>query len=265
MDDAGPSNDNAPAAAAPADAVEPTVPDDPELRSGFKRIQPLQAPEWIYDITTDDTEIWQITPGDQMQDPQIRFIRESCSAPREDRETWPRQRVRTAREHMLAYVLDFNELVYRLTKYGPRVLVTHQRCFALVHSYHRLLETGGHRGAAAMANRLRQHYYWDGMLTHCERMCQLCEVCRNRDVPSGGGAVATQVMKDPPFPCHTVSIIDHKTVTAPKGAKYQYILVIVDVLTRFVTAGSNYIGGGDFSHLDDAYFHEVLLSDGDQI
>eukprot|EP00965_Chrysotila_dentata_P026379 873870-Pleurochrysis_carterae.AAC.1 len=42
-------------------------------------------------------------------------------------------------------------------------------------------------------------------------------------------------MKDPPFPFHTVSI-DHKTVTAPKGTKFQYILVIVDMLTRFVTA-----------------------------
>eukprot|EP00965_Chrysotila_dentata_P102515 3384327-Pleurochrysis_carterae.AAC.1 len=65
MDDAGPSSDNASAAAAPADAVEPTALDDPELRSG-KRIQPLQAPEWIDDITTDDTEIWKITPEDQM-------------------------------------------------------------------------------------------------------------------------------------------------------------------------------------------------------
>eukprot|EP00965_Chrysotila_dentata_P094480 3123427-Pleurochrysis_carterae.AAC.1 len=171
MDEAGSSSDNAPAATAPADAVDPTAPDDPELCSG-KRIQPLQASEWIDDITTDDTEIWKITPEDQMHDPQIRFIRESCTAPKEDREAWSRQRTRTAREHMLVYVLDFNGLVYRLTEYGPRVLVPRQRCFALVRSYHRLLETGGHRGAAAMANRLRQHYYWDGMLTHCEQMCQ---------------------------------------------------------------------------------------------
>eukprot|EP00965_Chrysotila_dentata_P174183 5749551-Pleurochrysis_carterae.AAC.1 len=81
-----------------------------------------------------------------MQDQQIRFIRESCTAPKEDRETWSRQRTRTAaREHMLTYVLDFNGLVYRLTKYGPRVLVPRQRFFALAHSYYRLLETGGHR------------------------------------------------------------------------------------------------------------------------
>eukprot|EP00965_Chrysotila_dentata_P099240 3281400-Pleurochrysis_carterae.AAC.1 len=51
-----------------------------------------------------------------------------------------------------------------------------------------------------MANRLRQHYYWEGMLTHFEQMCQHYEVCRK------GGAVSTQVMKDPPFPFHTVSI-----------------------------------------------------------
>eukprot|EP00965_Chrysotila_dentata_P025668 852469-Pleurochrysis_carterae.AAC.1 len=73
------------------------------------------------------------------------------------------------------------------------------------------------------------------MLTHCEQMCQHCEVCRTRDTPSSSGAVSTQVMKGPPFPFHTVSI-DHKTVTAPKGTKYQYNLMIVDMLTRFVTA-----------------------------
>eukprot|EP00965_Chrysotila_dentata_P008787 286414-Pleurochrysis_carterae.AAC.1 len=67
-------------------------------------------------------------------------------------------------------------------------------------------------------------------------MCQHCEVYRNRDEPSGGGAVAQQVMKDPPFPFHTDVSIDHKTVTAPRGTKHQYILVIGDMLTRFVTA-----------------------------
>eukprot|EP00965_Chrysotila_dentata_P114495 3783933-Pleurochrysis_carterae.AAC.1 len=70
-----------------------------------------------------------------------------------------------------------------------------------------------------MANRLRQHYYWEGMLTRCEQMCQHCHLCRNRDTPSSSGAVSTQVMKDPPFPFHTGSI-DHKTVTAPKSTKY---------------------------------------------
>eukprot|EP00965_Chrysotila_dentata_P140698 4651670-Pleurochrysis_carterae.AAC.1 len=57
-----------------------------------------------------------------------------------------------------------------------------------------------------MANRLRQHNYWEVMLTHFEQMCQHYEVCRNRDTPSKGGAVSTQVIKDPPFLFHTVSI-----------------------------------------------------------
>eukprot|EP00965_Chrysotila_dentata_P161089 5318843-Pleurochrysis_carterae.AAC.1 len=54
LDDAGPSSDNAPAVATPADAVEPAALDDPELRTG-ERIQPLQAPEWIDDATNEDT------------------------------------------------------------------------------------------------------------------------------------------------------------------------------------------------------------------
>eukprot|EP00965_Chrysotila_dentata_P211313 6186395-Pleurochrysis_carterae.AAC.5 len=39
----------------------------------------------------------------------------------------------------------------------------------------------------------------------------------------------------PPFPFHTISI-DHKTVAAPRSTGYHYILVGVDMLTRFVTA-----------------------------
>eukprot|EP00965_Chrysotila_dentata_P073295 2421382-Pleurochrysis_carterae.AAC.1 len=176
MDIAGPSCDNAPAAAtspscdnaptsvAQAEDVNHPVTEESELRSS-KRISPLQVPEWILDATTEEDEIWKITPEDQMQDPQICFIRESYTASKEDRDTWSRQRMRMTREHALTYVLDLNGLVHRLTKYGPRVHVPRQSCFALVHACHRLLETGGHRGAAAMANRLRQYYYWEGMLT----------------------------------------------------------------------------------------------------
>eukprot|EP00965_Chrysotila_dentata_P196953 6177909-Pleurochrysis_carterae.AAC.4 len=47
--------------------------------------------------------------------------------------------------------------------------------------------------------------------------------------------IATGVTQDPPFPFHTISI-DHKTVTAPRSKGYQYILVVVDMLTAFVTA-----------------------------
>eukprot|EP00965_Chrysotila_dentata_P189604 6173404-Pleurochrysis_carterae.AAC.4 len=93
-----------------------------------------------------------------MQDSQIRFIRESYTASKEEQKTWSRRRARTAREHALTYVLDGNGLVYRLTKHGPRLLVPRQRCFSLVHACYRLLETGGHRGAAAMPYRIRQHY-----------------------------------------------------------------------------------------------------------
>eukprot|EP00965_Chrysotila_dentata_P055078 1827321-Pleurochrysis_carterae.AAC.1 len=90
-------------------------------------------------------------------------------------------------------------------------------------------------GAAALASRLRRNYYWDGMLTQCEQMCQHCQICRGRGTPSAGGHVATGVIQDPPFPFHTISI-DHETVTAPRSTGYHYILVVVDMLTRFVTA-----------------------------
>eukprot|EP00965_Chrysotila_dentata_P132244 4373025-Pleurochrysis_carterae.AAC.2 len=130
---------------------------------------------------------------------------------------WLHQRARTAHKHALVYVWDLNGLVYWLKRYGPRVLVPHQHCFAPVHLCRRLMNTGGHRGAAAMADRFLQHYFWEEMLTHCKH----------------SRTVATQVIKDPSFPFHTLSI-HYKTVTAPKGTRFLYILAIVDKLTRFV-------------------------------
>eukprot|EP00965_Chrysotila_dentata_P126782 4193250-Pleurochrysis_carterae.AAC.2 len=62
-----------------------------------------------------------------------------------------------------------------------------------------------------------------------------CQICRGKDTPSAGGHVATGVIQDPPFPFHTISI-DHKTVTAPRVTGYQHILVVADMLPRFVTA-----------------------------
>eukprot|EP00965_Chrysotila_dentata_P126993 4200916-Pleurochrysis_carterae.AAC.1 len=170
-----PSCYNAPTAATQAEDDEHLVTEESELCSS-NFISPLQVPEWIFDATTEGGEIWSITPKDQMQDALIRFIRESHTASKEDQETWSRQRMRTAQKHALTHVLDLNGFMHRLTKYGPKKLVPPQRRFTLVHACHRLLETERHRRVAAMANRLRQHcYYWEGMLTHCEQMCQHCE------------------------------------------------------------------------------------------
>eukprot|EP00965_Chrysotila_dentata_P101650 3356073-Pleurochrysis_carterae.AAC.1 len=107
-------------------------------------------------------------------------------ATKEEMETWSKSRVRVAQEHRASYSLE-NGILKRGTKYGWRIVVPKQKCFDLVRTTYRLLETGGHRGAAALANRLRRTFYWDGMLTHCEQICQHCQVCRGRDTPSAGG------------------------------------------------------------------------------
>eukprot|EP00965_Chrysotila_dentata_P125157 4137223-Pleurochrysis_carterae.AAC.1 len=80
-------------------------------------------------------------------------------------ETWSKSRVRVAREHQNSSSLE-DGILKRRMKYGWRVVVPRHKCFELVRVTHRLLETGGHRGAAALASRLRRNYYWDGMLTH---------------------------------------------------------------------------------------------------
>eukprot|EP00965_Chrysotila_dentata_P225976 6195114-Pleurochrysis_carterae.AAC.1 len=71
------------------------------------------------------------------------------------------------------------------------------------------------------------------MLTHCEQMCQQCEVCRKRDAPSSGEAMATQTSSK--IRC-SYSTLYHRPQGA-KGHRNQYLLVIVDMLTvtRFVS------------------------------
>eukprot|EP00965_Chrysotila_dentata_P021212 702580-Pleurochrysis_carterae.AAC.2 len=90
LDVAGPSSDNARAVATQAEDVEPSVAEESELCSS-KRVLSLQVSEWIIDATTEEDGIWRIIPEHQMQDPQIRFIRESYTASKEDQEIWLRQ------------------------------------------------------------------------------------------------------------------------------------------------------------------------------
>eukprot|EP00965_Chrysotila_dentata_P229604 6197284-Pleurochrysis_carterae.AAC.1 len=149
-------------------------------------------------------------------------------------ETWSKSRTRVAREHQASYSLE-DGILKRGTKYEWRIVVPRQKCFDLVRATHRLLETSGHRGAAALASQLRRNLYWDSMFTHCEQICQHCQLSRGRDTPSVGGHVATGVAQDPPFSFHTISI-DHKAATASRATGYQYILVVVDMRTRFATA-----------------------------
>eukprot|EP00965_Chrysotila_dentata_P058446 1938294-Pleurochrysis_carterae.AAC.1 len=69
-------------------------------------------------------------------------------------ETWSKSRMRVAKEHQASYSLE-KGILKRGTKYGWRIVVPRQECFGLVRTTPRLLETGGHTGTAALANRLR--------------------------------------------------------------------------------------------------------------
>eukprot|EP00965_Chrysotila_dentata_P035528 1182312-Pleurochrysis_carterae.AAC.2 len=80
----GPLSDHAPVAA--ADVVESIVPGELEIRSS-RRIPPVQARDWTNDSATGDTDIWKVTSEDQMQDPHVCFIRQSCTASKHDRKT----------------------------------------------------------------------------------------------------------------------------------------------------------------------------------
>eukprot|EP00965_Chrysotila_dentata_P092127 3041609-Pleurochrysis_carterae.AAC.5 len=139
----------------------------PESEGHRAKLPPLEAPmpeEWTQRAkeASEDCKIWNISEKDQKRGPQLRYIRESLLATKEEMETWSKSRTRVAREHQASYSLE-NGILKRGAKYGLRTLVSRQKCFDLVKATHRLLKTGSYRvGAAALASRLRVNYYWDG-------------------------------------------------------------------------------------------------------
>eukprot|EP00965_Chrysotila_dentata_P071193 2352451-Pleurochrysis_carterae.AAC.1 len=128
----------------------------PESEGHRAKVLPLEAPmpeEWVRraEQVDHDCEVWKVFAEDHKRDPQLRFIMESLLATKEEMETWSKSPMRVARENQNSYLLE-DGILKRGTQYGWRVVVPRHKSFDLVRATHRLLESGGHRGAAALAS-----------------------------------------------------------------------------------------------------------------
>eukprot|EP00965_Chrysotila_dentata_P158988 5252481-Pleurochrysis_carterae.AAC.1 len=112
----------------------------PESEGHWAKVSPPESPtpgKWAERAKEagEDCEIWKISAGDQRRDPQLRFIRESLLATKEEMETWSKSRTRKAKEHQASYSLE-NGVLKQGTKYGWRIVVPRQKCFDLVRATH---------------------------------------------------------------------------------------------------------------------------------
>ena len=205
----------------------------PPKRQPHTPIRPLEPQD---DATPDGwVGPWTITLERQLEDAQLRLVYESLTT-QPSTVKWKQPRRRLARRHRLRYAL-FDGRIVADTVDGPRVVVPFHLRYPLTTVSHRSLDTGGHRGTQALYQHLTQRYYWEGMLSDCESVIERCEVCRVRDLTNKKHPRFAS-LPDPPYPYHTV-YIDYKIMPKPlKGStrKYRAILVVVDGLTRYVTA-----------------------------
>ena len=203
--------------------------------SGRRRRAPLQPPEFVEDDGTplDWEGPWQVSLNTQLRDPALRAVHESLISTNQTVTDWAPSRRRQARRHRARYCLHAGRLM-AMTADGLRTVIPAQLRYELTTIAHRTLDLGGHRGVVPLHHHLSDRYYWDGMLSDCEDVVKRCEVCRVRDLTHQPHA-RFEAMPDPPHPFHTL-YIDYKDVPGSSDNAKNYVLIIVDGLTRYLIA-----------------------------
>ncbi|ROT79561.1 hypothetical protein C7M84_001723 [Penaeus vannamei] len=127
------------------------------------------------------------------------------------------------RDRVLYHVKSNNERAL-LQLVIPRSL-----CGAALDAVH-AVPSAGHQGVHRTYQRLRDHFYFPGMLAASQRYVASCTACQRRK-----GAIARtplQSMPDVAEPFELVSVDILSLTPSARGNKY--VLVLIDHLTRFV-------------------------------
>ena len=94
-------------------------------------------------------------------------------------------------------------------------------------------ETASHGGIAKTVNRLRQFYYWPGMVQQVTRYIQNCQVCKESK-PSNrisNPGIGNPVVVDRPFQRLYIDFLGKYTRSKNGNC---YVFIVVDALTKFV-------------------------------
>ena len=103
-----------------------------------------------------------------------------------------------------------------------------EECAELVKNLHSMQ----HVGPRMMFQMLLQDgYYWNSMFTDCEKIAGSCMECLKFNVSAGGFSLAKTTSASRPWD-HLLWDLIGKLPTSAGG--YNFVLIIIDVLTRFV-------------------------------
>jgi len=117
-------------------------------------------------------------------------------------------------------------ILERLNKIAPEHNQRHQM---LLDSH----DNCGHRGAEFMFKHLwNDGYYWPGMKKACLEIVAVCLPCLRWNIGKTGFHPMKGIISDGPFRHIAIDLADYTHLRQKEG--YRYILVIVDLFTKFV-------------------------------
>jgi len=145
----------------------------------------------------------------------------------------------------------------RFEKYTPEP----DRRYALLQTYHNC----DHLGAHHLFNRLwNDNIYWPAMLRDCKAIVNNCSTCLHNNVQRQGFHPLKTI--DAKYPWDHI-IMDIAQPVLDEQGEYKYILVLVDVSTRFVilkkliSKDKQYVARKLFSIFSTLGFPKILQSD----
>ncbi|CAM9910381.1 unnamed protein product [Heterosigma akashiwo] len=91
---------------------------------------------------------------------------------------------------------------------------------------------GGHQSERRTISMVKEGYSWPGMGRHIKRFVRTCDKCQSFNLPHSSGEIGEHPTPEMPF---RVVAMDHcGPFDSGKKRGYKHILVLVDVLTRYV-------------------------------
>lgn len=128
------------------------------------------------------------------------------------------------------FLVKGNQL-YRIKKEGIRKVIQEYEKQGLLYLMHDH-ELSAHFGIKATQDKIKEKYWWKGMLKDIERYVKSCERCQRRNKPQGKNELNPIKVKRP-FYQIGIDFVGPLTTTKRKN---QYILVAMDYFTKWPEA-----------------------------
>lgn len=165
----------------------------------------------------------------QLEDPHLFKIRMAIIDP----ENAENKYFRTARHYVLRDGILYRKL---FTPWSSKQVIVLPKLLTVevLRAYHDSLTGGAHSGIAKTIGKIKEKYYWDGMVKQVSEYVRNCFRCQvnKPDKQKPAGLLNPIIPAVQPFSDVTIDYVSPLT----KSNKKEYILVAVDGTTRYVVA-----------------------------